>query len=79
MEADRVGVDRFFEDIGDEAVGVAIVVFVVVVAQREIAEFHLPCPRRRKSPTNSWRADAIASCIPDPHDARGENWARAQV
>jgi hypothetical protein len=41
MEADRFGIDRLVDDVGDEAVGASRIAFVVVVAQREIAEFHL--------------------------------------
>src|SRR5271165_1715580 len=40
VEADLLSVNRLVEDVGDEAVRVAAVVIVVVVAQREIAELH---------------------------------------
>ncbi len=41
MEAHLLGVNRLIEDVGHELVGAPMVVFVVVVAQREIAEIHL--------------------------------------
>jgi hypothetical protein len=44
MQADLLGVNRLVEDIGDELVGLSPVVVVVIVAQREIAEFHLLLP-----------------------------------
>ena len=44
MHAELVGVKRLGGDVGDELVGVARVVFVVIVAQREIAEFHGASP-----------------------------------
>jgi hypothetical protein len=40
MHAELIGVKRFVGDVGDEAVGVARIVFVVVVAQGEISELH---------------------------------------
>ena len=40
MHAELVGVERLGGDVGDELVGVARVVLVVIVAQREISEFH---------------------------------------
>jgi hypothetical protein len=40
VEADLLGVNRLVEDIGDELVGIAPVVVVMVIAQREITEFH---------------------------------------
>src|SRR5262249_54970827 len=52
MHADLLGVQRLGGDVGDEMVRGACVVFVVIVAQREIAEIHrylpylsLPKPR----------------------------------
>jgi len=44
MHADLFGVKRLGGDVGDELVGRAGIVFVMVVAQREIAEFHLTLP-----------------------------------
>jgi hypothetical protein len=44
MHADLFGVKRFGSDVGDELVGRAPIVFVMVVAQREIAEIHLTLP-----------------------------------
>ncbi|MEJ2121703.1 MAG: hypothetical protein P8Z76_13550 [Alphaproteobacteria bacterium] len=38
--AELVGQDRLLADLGDELIGGAGIVFVVVVAEREIAEFH---------------------------------------
>ena len=40
VHAELIGVDRFVSDVGDELVGVARVVFVVIVAEREVSEFH---------------------------------------
>src|SRR6185436_8754257 len=40
MHAELVGVQRFGGDIGHELIGVARIVFVVIVAQREITELH---------------------------------------
>jgi hypothetical protein len=40
VHAELVGIERLGGDVGDELVGGAIVVFVVVVAQREIPELH---------------------------------------
>ena len=40
MHAELVGVERLGGDVGDELVGVARVVLVVIVAEREVAEFH---------------------------------------
>ena len=40
VHAELVGVERLGGDVGDELVGVARVVLVVIVAQREVAEFH---------------------------------------
>src|SRR5260370_923942 len=34
------GVDRLVEDVGDDLIGAAPIILVVVVAQREVAEFH---------------------------------------
>src|SRR6266478_7881161 len=34
------GVDRFVEDVGDDLIGAAPIILVVVIAQREVAEFH---------------------------------------
>jgi len=46
MHADLLGVKRLGGDVGDELVRAARVVFVMVVAQGEITEFHgvLPVP-----------------------------------
>ena len=44
VKADLLGVNRLVEDVGDELVGVPFVVVVMIVAQREIAEFHLSSP-----------------------------------
>src|SRR5262249_456582 len=40
MHAERVGMERFRRDAGDELVGAARIVVVVVVAQCEVAELH---------------------------------------
>src|ERR1700734_4181806 len=40
MEANLLGIDRLVEDVGDQLIRGARVVFVMVVAQREIAELH---------------------------------------
>ena len=40
MHAQLVGIDRLVEDVGDEDVGRARVVLVMIVAEREIAEIH---------------------------------------
>ena len=40
MEADLIGIDRLVKDVGNELVGIPMVVLVVVVAEREIAEMH---------------------------------------
>ena len=51
MHAELVGIERFGGDVGDELVGVAGVVLVVIVAEREVAEFHvrlLPLRRFRR-------------------------------
>src|SRR5262249_26663611 len=50
MEADRLGIERLVENVGDELVGAAPVIGIVVVAQREIAELH---------PSSFGGADAI--------------------
>jgi hypothetical protein len=34
------GVDRLVQDVGDDLIGAAPIILIVVVAQREIAEFH---------------------------------------
>src|SRR5712671_8044235 len=44
MHAEAVGVERLVGDVGHELVGAARIVFVVVVAQREVAEFHAVLP-----------------------------------
>jgi hypothetical protein len=44
MQTDLFGVNRLVENIGDEGVGVAGIAFIMVVAQREVAEFHLLIP-----------------------------------
>src|SRR6185437_1002764 len=44
MHAELVGIERFRRDIGDELVGGAGIVVVVIVAQREVAEFHDALP-----------------------------------
>ena len=41
VHAELVGVERLGGDVGDELVGVARIVLVVIVAEREIAEFHV--------------------------------------
>jgi hypothetical protein len=41
VQPDLLGINRFVENIGDKGVRVPAVVVVVIVAQREIAEFHL--------------------------------------
>src|SRR5215471_15394895 len=50
VEADLFGIDRLVENIGDEGVGIPAVVVVVVVAKREIAEFHLLLPAAESGP-----------------------------
>jgi hypothetical protein len=40
MHAEPIGVQRFFRYVGDELVRRPRVVFVVIVAQGEVAEFH---------------------------------------
>jgi hypothetical protein len=45
VHADLFGVQRFGGDVGDELVRGARIVFVVIVAQREIAEIHHILPR----------------------------------
>src|SRR5208282_3737997 len=45
MESERLGMQRLGDDVGDELVGRARIVLVVVVAQREITEIeHRPSP-----------------------------------
>ena len=54
VHAELVGIERLGGDVGDELVGGARIVRVMVVAQREIAEFHdflLALPRRRRHAT----------------------------
>src|SRR5580700_5936030 len=51
VHAELVGVKRFRCDIGDELVRGAIVVFVVVVAQREITELHFATLHELRPPT----------------------------
>src|SRR5437588_11072654 len=48
MEPDLLGIDRLVEDIGDQLVGAAPVVDIMVVAQCEIPELHhlSPLPDR---------------------------------
>ena len=46
MHAELVGIERFGGDVGDELVRGARIVFVMVVAQREIAELHAYPPVR---------------------------------
>ncbi len=46
MHAELVGVERLGGDVGDELVRGSTVVFVVVVAQREITELHVLPPTR---------------------------------
>src|ERR1700732_4246580 len=38
------GVDRLVEDVGDDLIGAAPIVLIVVVAEREVAEFHFWVP-----------------------------------
>src|SRR5262245_34965799 len=40
MHPELLGVERFVDDVGDEGVGRALVVAIIVIAQREVAEFH---------------------------------------
>ena len=44
MHADTIGVDGFLGDVADELVGGARIVFVVIVAQGEVAEVHSAPP-----------------------------------
>ena len=44
MHAELVGIERLGGDVGDELVRGAGVVFVVIVAQREVAEVHSSLP-----------------------------------
>jgi hypothetical protein len=44
MHAERIGEQRFVRDVGNELVRRPRIVFVVIVAQREIAEFHGASP-----------------------------------
>src|SRR5438477_8640929 len=48
MEPDLLGIDRLVEDVGDQLIGAAPVVDVMVVAQCEIPELHhlSPLPDR---------------------------------
>jgi hypothetical protein len=46
MQPDLLGVNRLVEDIGNQLVRGAWVVFVMVVAEREIAELHVRSPPR---------------------------------
>src|SRR5436190_22996526 len=48
MEPDLLGIDRLVEDIGDQLIGAAPVVDIMVVAQCEIPELHhlSPLPDR---------------------------------
>jgi hypothetical protein len=48
MHPELIGVERLGRDVGHELVGRARVVGVVVVAQREVAEFHGFLPRFRR-------------------------------
>ena len=41
MHTELVSIDRLGGDVGDELVGITRIVFVVIVAQREIAEVHM--------------------------------------
>jgi hypothetical protein len=45
VHAELVGIKRFSGDVGDELIGGARVIFVVIVAQREIAELHFFLPK----------------------------------
>jgi hypothetical protein len=46
MKAHLLGVHSLGEDVGDEGVGLPLIVLVVVVTQREVTEFHWPLPAR---------------------------------
>jgi hypothetical protein len=48
MHAELVGIERLGGDVGDELVRGAIVVFVMIVAQREIAEVHCSPPTKTR-------------------------------
>ena len=70
VHAELVGIERLVGNVGDELVGVARVVFVVVIAEREIAEVHallpcwpssLPCRHSRVS----WNALSVDGTIVD--------------
>ena len=53
VQANLFGVNRLVENIGDEGIGPARIVVVVIVAQREIAEFHLASLNRRQCSRSS--------------------------
>src|SRR6187431_1128971 len=40
MHTELFGIERLLQDVGDTLVGASIVVAIVIVAQREVAEFH---------------------------------------
>src|SRR5580700_1597359 len=63
MHAELVGVKRLGGDVGDELVGGAIVVFVVVVAQREITELHVRPPTNYIFIATAGRIDDNASVV----------------
>lgn len=45
MHAERVGIERLCSYFGNELVGLARVVQIVIVAEREVTEIHRPFPR----------------------------------
>jgi len=60
VHAELFGMERFGADVGDELVRGAGVFFVVIVAQREIAEFHGRLPRMS---WHSWERSTAAISI----------------
>src|SRR5690349_17851113 len=44
IEPDLLGIDGLVENVGDKGIGIPRVVVVMVVAQREVSEFHLLKP-----------------------------------
>src|SRR5690242_19319274 len=61
MQPDVLGIDGLVEDVGDELIGAAPVVDVVIVAQREIAEFYQFSPMPARNGANLIGRSAVPS------------------
>src|SRR5215212_1659076 len=70
VHAELIGVERLGGDIGDELVGVPRIVLVVIVAEGEVAEFHVRLLRlaaaRRLCFTGNNAAAIVVNAIVEP-------------